>query len=114
MCCWRLRVPRRSVLIPAPTVLDADLRAIAGAFSQVIEVKVIGATAAEPLLSHLTTSFGVEVNILRAQIDRLNDTAYAFFTVRLAGSADAVEDSIASLAQKGIAVTRLPLEAPHA
>ena len=101
-------------LIPAPTVLDADLRTPPGAFSAVIQVKVIGSTAAEPLLSQLTASFGVEVNILRAQIDRLNETAYAFFTVRLSGSASAVEGSIASLLTKGIAVTRLPVEAVHA
>jgi D-methionine transport system ATP-binding protein len=101
-------------LIPAPTVLDADLRTTAGAFNAVIQVKVIGDTAAEPLLSQLTTSFNVEVNILRAQIDRLNETAYAFFTVRLSGSARAVEASIASLIKKGIAVTRLPVEDFHA
>lgn len=76
-------------------------------YSRTIQVKVIGSTAAEPLLSQLTARYDVEVNILRAQIDRLNDTAYAFFVVQLAGEGVRVEQSIASLEAKGIAVTRL-------
>ncbi len=93
-------------LLHSPTVLDAGPPAIEGELSAVIQVKVVGTTAAEPLLSGLTTNFGVEVNILRAQIDRLNNMPYAFFVLRLSGSEYAVEQSIASLRAKGIAVAR--------
>jgi len=77
----------------------------------VIEVKVIGELAAEPLLWQLTTSHGVQVNILRAQIDRLNQTAYAFFVIQLAGSQASVEEAIGSLIRKGIHVNRVASEA---
>ena len=100
-------------LIHTPVVLDAAGPATNAAFSAIIEVKVVGSTAAEPLLSQLTKAFGVEVNILRAQIDRLNETAYAFFVIQLSGDKLSVEQSISSLLDKGIAVTRLPVEATH-
>ncbi len=80
------------------------------AFCVVLEIRVVGAVAAEPLLSQLTTRYRVEINILRAQIDRLNETAYAFFVIRLSGERDAVRQSLASLEEKGIAVTHVPQE----
>ena len=92
-------------LLHAPSVLDAAPPARAGIASTVVRVKVVGIGASEPLLSGLTTSFGVEVNILQAQIDRLNNTPYAFFVIRLSGSAQSLEKSLASLHQKGIDVT---------
>jgi D-methionine transport system ATP-binding protein len=96
-------------LIQSPIVVDAAQPVASDASGAVIQVKAIGPAAEEPLLSQLTATFGVEVNILRAQIDRLNDTAYAFFVIRLVGKADSVEQSIASLMERGIAVSRLPI-----
>ena len=97
-------------LLHTPSMLHTAPPGLAGAFRVVIQVKVIGSTAAEPLLSQLTADFGVEVNILRAQIDRLNNTAYAFFIIQLAGHADAVERSIGSLIARGISISRLSSE----
>ena len=94
-------------LLHAPSVLDAAPPARAGVANIVIRVKVVGAGASEPLLSELTAGFGVEVNILRAQIDRLNNTPFAFFVMRLSGSVESLEKSVASLQRKGIDVTRI-------
>ena len=55
--------------------------------------------------------YGVEVNILRAQIDRLNETAYAFFVIQLSGEQNAVERSLTDLERKGITILQLPHEA---
>jgi D-methionine transport system ATP-binding protein len=76
----------------------------------VIQVQVVGDAATEPLLSRLTANFGVEVNILRAQIDRLNNTSYGFLLIQLSGEEASVEQSIASLTQMGVGVSRLPPE----
>ena len=97
-------------LLQTPAALRVPAPA-GDAFSVTIQVKVIGATAAEPLLSRLATQYGVEVNILRAQIDRLNATAYAFFVIQLTGERESVERSLLSLENKGIAITHLPQEA---
>ncbi len=94
-------------LLHAPSVLDAAPPARDGIASTVIRVKVVGVGASEPLLSELTASFCVEVNILQAQIDRLNNTPYAFFVIRLSGSGEALEKSLASLRGKGIDVTHV-------
>jgi D-methionine transport system ATP-binding protein len=94
-------------LLHSPSELDAVPPTATGLQSLVLQVKVVGDLAAEPLLSDLTTLFGVQVNILRAQIDRLNNTPYAFFVVRVSGSEEALERSIASLTAKGVAVSRL-------
>jgi ABC-type methionine transport system ATPase subunit len=87
--------------------LDAAAPAREGVATTVIRVKVVGAGASEPLLSELTASYGVEVNILRAQIDRLNNTPYAFFVIRLSGTPESLEKSVASLHRKGIDVTQI-------
>jgi D-methionine transport system ATP-binding protein len=97
-------------LLHAPSVLDAAPQARAGVTSTVIRVKVVGTGASEPLLSDLTARFGVEINILRAQIDRLNETPYAFFVIRLSGSEESIDRSLASLQGKGIDVTRIDAE----
>ncbi len=97
-------------LLHAPSVLDAAPPARAGVASTVIRVKVVGTGASEPLLSDLTARFGVEINILRAQIDRLNETPYAFFVIRLSGSEESIDRSLASLQGKGIDVTRIDAE----
>lgn len=94
-------------LLHSPSVLDAAVPARAGIATTVIRVKVVGTGASEPLLSELTASYGVEVNILRAQIDRLNNTPYAFFVIRLSGTTESLEKSVASLERKGIDVTRI-------
>jgi D-methionine transport system ATP-binding protein len=94
-------------LLHTPSVLDAAPPAREGIASTVIRVKVVGLKASEPLLSELTASFGVEVNILQAQIDRLNNTPYAFFVIRLSGSVDSLEKSLASLQRKGIDITQV-------
>jgi ABC-type methionine transport system ATPase subunit len=66
----------------------------------------IGAAAA----CQLTANFGVEVNILRAQIDRLNITSYGFLLIQVARGAVSVEQSIASLMERGIGISRLSPE----
>lgn len=94
-------------LLHAPSVLDAAPPARAGVSSTVIRVKVVGTGASEPLLSELTQNFGVEVNILQAQIDRLNNTPYAFFVIRLSGTEESLAKSLASLHGKGIDITMI-------
>jgi D-methionine transport system ATP-binding protein len=97
-------------LIRSVNDLDVAPPVTSGPSTAMIQVQVIGAAAAEPLLSQLTANFGVEVNILRAQIDRLNNTSYGFLLIQLAGEAASVEQSITSLLERGIGVSRLPPE----
>lgn len=102
--------PAAQRLLKTPSSLRIPAQTGDG-FSVTIQVKVIGGAAAEPLLSQLTARYGVEVNILRAQIDRLNDTAYAFFTVQLNGEQDAVQHSLTCLENRGIVVTHVRQQA---
>jgi D-methionine transport system ATP-binding protein len=84
-----------------------ELPAFASATSTVLELQLLGSVATEPVLHQLGQVHGVEVNILRGHIGRLNATAYGFLLVQLNGPPLVVTQAIATLRQRGIGVTEV-------
>jgi D-methionine transport system ATP-binding protein len=84
-----------------------ELPVFSSTTSTVLELQLLGSVATEPVLHQLGQVHGVEVNILRGHIGRLNSTAYGFLLVQLNGPPLAVTGAIATLRQRGIGVTEV-------
>ncbi len=77
-----------------------------GQASMLLELQMLGTVAAEPILSWIVRDFGVEINILRARIDRLNATQYGFLLIQMSGEPSAVARAEETLRLRGVGVTR--------
>jgi D-methionine transport system ATP-binding protein len=74
-----------------------------------VELQFFGPGATDPILSELSRALDVSVNILRAEIGKLNGAAYGLMLVEIRGPKEARGRSLLFLAGRGVAVNPLPL-----
>jgi D-methionine transport system ATP-binding protein len=72
-----------------------------------LELQFIGDNATSPVLSALVRTFDISMNILRADIGKLNRSAYGFLVIELGGTTGTVEQSIGFLEAHGAVVTQI-------
>ena len=57
--------------------------------SQIVTVNFLGSVASEPIISDLIQQYGITVNILHGNIDRLRSTLFGTLTLELQGNTEA-------------------------
>ncbi|MCU1320562.1 MAG: Methionine import ATP-binding protein MetN [Acidobacteriaceae bacterium] len=75
------------------------------AHSVFLELQLLGASATEPLLSDLARVLDVKITILRAEIGKLNRSAYGFLLVEVTGERGVQEQAKRMLIERGAVVT---------
>jgi D-methionine transport system ATP-binding protein len=75
------------------------------AHSMFLELRLLGSSATEPLLSDLARVLNVKVTILRAEIGKLNRSAYGFLLIEISGDSASREQARQMLSDRGAVVT---------
>jgi len=70
-----------------------------------LELQLLGKCATDPLLSDTARSLNVTISILRAEIGKLNRSAYGFLLVEISGPSASLIRSQQLLAERGAVVT---------
>jgi D-methionine transport system ATP-binding protein len=70
-----------------------------------LELQLLGKSATDPLLSDTARALNVTISILRAEIGKLNRSAYGFLLVEISGSSASLIRAQQLLAERGAVVT---------
>jgi D-methionine transport system ATP-binding protein len=70
-----------------------------------LELKLLGSSATEPLLSDLARVLDVKITILRAEIGKLNRSSYGFLLVEISGDPGVLEQAQRILIEREAVVT---------
>jgi D-methionine transport system ATP-binding protein len=71
---------------------------------QVVRLSFVGESTGRPVISSIVRDFGVDINILTAQIDHIKSVPFGIMLVELSGNGDAVWKSIDFLRGLGVSV----------
>lgn len=72
--------------------------------SRIIHVTSLGSAAVEPVISRMVKQFGVEANIIRGQIDRIQEQPFGVLTLELRGEPSELTAAQAFLLDQGLLV----------
>lgn len=96
---------RGTIQIDAPDwaikILEASAKA---ADRQVVRLSFVGESTGRPVISSIVRDFGVDINILTAQIDHIRSVPFGVMLVELAGEGDAVGKALDFLRSLGVSV----------
>jgi len=96
---------RGSSHIDAPDWAIEILEASAKASDrQVVRLSFVGESAGRPVISSIARDFGVDINILTAQIDHMKSVPFGVMLVELSGNSGGIEKSIDYLRRLGVSV----------
>ncbi|NLJ61403.1 MAG: methionine ABC transporter ATP-binding protein [Firmicutes bacterium] len=71
---------------------------------RVVRLSFVGESTGRPVISSIVRDFGVDINILTAQIDHIKSVPFGVMLVELSGNGDEVEKSIDFLRGLGVTV----------
>ncbi len=74
------------------------------AFSKLIRVSFIGASAGEPLISGMVQKYDIRANILYGNIDRVKDTPFGNLTLELMGNPELIRQALDYLRENGLEI----------
>mgnify|MGYP000020292325 CR=1 FL=1 len=75
-----------------------------GQTTRLIRVSFIGSSAGEPIISSMIKKYGIDVNILYGNIDRVKDTPFGNLVLELIGDAGILDQSMAYLRERGLEI----------
>jgi D-methionine transport system ATP-binding protein len=82
-------------------ILEASAKA---ADRRVARLSFVGESTGHPVISSIVRDFGVDINILTAQIDHIKSVPFGVMLVELSGEGDGVDKSIGFLRGLGVSV----------
>ena len=71
---------------------------------QVIRLSFVGESTGRPVISSIVRDFGVDVNILTAQIDHIKSVPFGIMLIELSGNGGSIEKAISFLRDLGVSV----------
>nr|MBP7567657.1 methionine ABC transporter ATP-binding protein [Burkholderiaceae bacterium] len=78
---------------------------------RLLRLSYAGESAYQPILSRLVSDHGVQLSILHGQIDEIQGQAFGSLAVLATGSDAQVDDAVAALRARGVAVTEIAPQA---
>ncbi|NLP44277.1 MAG: methionine ABC transporter ATP-binding protein [Peptococcaceae bacterium] len=72
--------------------------------SQIVTVNFLGSVASEPIISDLIQQYGITVNILHGNIDRLRSTLFGTLTLELQGNTESISQAHEYLKSRNLKV----------
>ena len=69
-----------------------------------MRLSFVGESTGRPVVSSIIRDFGVDINILTAQIDHIRSAPFGVMLVELSGDDDSVEKSLDFLERIGVSV----------
>ncbi len=85
-------------------LLSRPDRSREGEEGELVRISFLGEVAREPIIASLIRQFGVNVNILHANLDFIKDTPFGSLLIELTGPSDKIAQSLAYLTSQGLRI----------